>query len=146
MSVILRRATAHDSAGVHRLIREVRINPTGIDWHRFVIAVSDSGTLLGCGQLRPHAGAITEMASVAVEPAHRGLGIARAIIERLISQAPRPLYLTCRSSLGPFYEKWGFRTLQSSEMPAYFARLSRLARLMRFAFKDNQRLLIMALK
>ncbi len=142
----LRPATARDAAAVRKLIRDVRINPMGIDWHRFVIAVSGSGSLLGCGQLKPHGGGIVELASIAVDPAHRGLGIGSAIIERLISEAPRPLYLTCRSNLGPFYGKWGFRHLESSEMPAYFARLSRLARLLSRAFRDNETLLVMILQ
>jgi N-acetylglutamate synthase-like GNAT family acetyltransferase len=143
---LLRPATVHDAAAVRRLIREVRINPMGIDWHRFVIAVDGSGSLLGCGQLKPHGGGIVELASIAVDPAHRRRGIARALVERLISSAPRPLYLTCRSSLGPFYEKWGFRRLESPDMPAYFRRLSRLATLLRRAFKDNETLLVMILQ
>ena len=123
----LRPATAGDLVDIRRLIREVHINPMDLDWRRFVIAVDDAGTLLGCGQLKPHRGGSLELASIAVEPRHRGMGIARRIIESLLAEAPRPLYLTCRSRLEPFYRRWGFVPVQADDMPAYFRRLWRLA-------------------
>jgi N-acetylglutamate synthase-like GNAT family acetyltransferase len=82
--------------------------------------------MLGCGQLKPHGRGVVELASIAVEPADRHKGIASAVIDHLLSQAPRPLYLTCLSSMIPFYEKWGFRRLEIQEMPGYFRRLVRL--------------------
>jgi N-acetylglutamate synthase-like GNAT family acetyltransferase len=129
MGFQLRSATASDSAAIRRLIGTVHINPMGLDWHRFIIAVDGSGTLLGCGQLKPHTGGTVELASIAVEPRHRGKGIARAIIERLLAGAPRPLYLTCRSSLQSFYNKWGFVSIQPAEMPPHFRRLWRLVQI-----------------
>jgi N-acetylglutamate synthase-like GNAT family acetyltransferase len=118
----------------------------GLDWHRFILAVSPSGEMLGCGQLKPHDDGSLELASIAVRAAHRRQGVARAIIERLIAGAPRPLYLTCRSRLGPFYEQWGFRSLEPAEMPPHFRRLARLARTM-FAFSEKgETLLVMKLK
>lgn len=127
LDFVLRPATARDAASIRRLIRDVRINPMGLDWRRFVLAVDNGGTMLGCGQLKPHGDHLLELASIAVVPGQRGKGVARAIIEHLIAGARRPLYLTCRSSLSSFYERWGFRTLSQDEMPAYFRRLSRLA-------------------
>ena len=84
-----------------------------------------------------------ELASIAVEPSHQHQGIARLIIEHLIAQGPRPLYLTCRSRLGSFYEKWGFRSIEPAEMPAYFRRLSRLVNAM--AAFMNDKMLVMKL-
>jgi N-acetylglutamate synthase-like GNAT family acetyltransferase len=127
---VLRPATSEDFSAIKKLIRLVDINPTGLDWRRFVIAVDASGRMLGCGQLKPHRGGILELASIAVEPAERHKGLASAIIDHLLSQAPRPLYLTCLLSMDPFYEKWGFRRLELNEMPAYFRRLVRLFSLM----------------
>jgi len=142
----LRPATQEDFPAIRNLIHGVRINPMGLDWHHFVLAVSPSGEMLGCGQLKPHADGSVELASIAVRAAHRGQGIARAIIEHLIARAPRPLYLTCRSKLGPFYEKWGFRAIELHEMPHYFRRLARLVRTM-FAFeREGETLLVMKLK
>lgn len=142
----LRPATQEDFPAIRNLIHGVRINPMGLDWRHFVLAVSPSGEMLGCGQLKPHGDGSIELASIAVRAAVRGTGIARAIIEHLIAQAPRPLYLTCRSKLGPFYEKWGFHTIGLNEMPPYFRRITRLVRTM-FAFeRRGETLLVMMLK
>lgn len=126
----LRPATSGDFPAIKRLIHLVDINPTGLDWHHFLIAVDRSGGLLGCGQLKPHHGGLVELASIAVEPIDRHKGVASAIIDRLILQAPRPLYLTCLSSMVPFYEKWGFRSLKAKDMPSYFRRLVHLFSIM----------------
>ncbi len=142
----LRSATAGDFPGIRRLIGRVQINPTGLDWRRFVLAVDASGSMLGCGQLKPHGDAILELASIAVEPPYRHRGVARAIIEHLIAQARRPLYLTCRSSLGGFYEKWGFREIAEADMPPYFRRLSRLASMLMSLARYDEALLVMVLK
>ncbi len=146
MAFSLRPATAHDAAEIKRLIRTVRINPLGLDWRRFVLATDDSDAMLGCGQLKPHAGGVLELASIAVQPASRDQGVARAIIEHLVAGAPRPLYLTCRSSLGTFYEKWGFRPIGVTEMPPYFRRLSRLGTAFMRLGRYPESLLIMVLK
>ncbi len=139
----LRPATEDDSAFIKELVHRVGINPLGLDWHRFVIAVDRSGKMLGCGQLKPHGSETIELASIAVEPEFRHQGVARMIIEHLIIRAPRPLYLTCRSGLGSFYEKWGFHPIEPDEMPPYFRRLARLAGVMNIFFDD--RLLVMRL-
>jgi len=140
---MLRPATEDDSSFIKDLIHRVGINPMDLDWNRFVIAVDGSGKMLGCGQLKPHGRNVIELASIAVEPPYQHQGIARAIIEHLIARAPRPLYLTCRSRLGSFYEKWGFRSIATDEMPPYYRRLARLAKVMRVLMNDQ--LLVMKL-
>ena len=142
----LRRAEARDFPAIPGLIRQARINPTGLDWRRFVVAVNGADAVLGCGQLKPHRGGIIELASIAVRPEHRQRGIARAIMENLIGAAPRPLYLTCRSSLRTFYEQWQFQVLEVSEMPPYFRRLARAMSLVGGLFMPDERLLVMVLK
>jgi N-acetylglutamate synthase-like GNAT family acetyltransferase len=141
----LRSATSEDFPAIKRLIHRVQINPTGLDWHRFVIAVDGSGRMLGCGQLKPHRGGIIELASIAVEPTDRLKGVASAVIEKLISQGARPLYLTCLSSMGSFYEKWGFRPLKTKEMPGYFRRLVHLVSLLPSWGSPGEDLLVMKL-
>ncbi len=142
----LRPATARDAVPIRRLIRDVHINPMGLDWHRFVLAVDKAGNMLGCGQLKPHGASLLELASIAVVPGQRGKGIAGAIIEHLITRAPRPLYLTCRSGLSSFYERWGFRKMSQAEMPAYYRRLSRLATTFMRIGRFDEGLSVMVLK
>lgn len=142
----IRPARETEAAQIRNLIYQVGINPTGLDWKRFVVAVNDQDEMLGCGQLKPHGQNILELASIAVYPEHQGRGIARAIIEHLLHDSPRPLYLMCESSLGPFYEKFGFQAIPYEEMPRYFQRLSKLAGLVTTLAHRQERLLIMKLQ
>ena len=125
---ILRPARETDAAAIKHLIRSVGINPMDLDWRRFVVAVDEQGQVIATGQIKPHQkGAILELASIAVVEEHRGEGLARAIIEYLLKDSPRPLYLTCRSKLEPFYQRFGFQAISYEEMPGFYRRLSRLA-------------------
>ena len=143
----LRPARESESAQIRDLIHLVGINPMGLDWKRFVVAVeNDLDGMIGCGQLKPHGTEILELASLAVYPERRGKGAARAIIEYLLENSPRPLYLMCESSLGSLYEKFGFRGISYDEMPRYFQRVSKLAGLVTTLARREERLLVMKLK
>lgn len=123
----IRPATRDDAQTIRAIIREANINPMALDWPRFLLAVSEEGEVIGCGQVKPHGDGTRELASIAVIPAWRGKGVARAMIERLLAENPGVLYLTCQAHLGAFYEKFGFRPLTRHEMPPYFRRIHRLA-------------------
>lgn len=142
----LRPARESDSRQIRDLIHLVGINPMGLDWRRFIVAVDAGEHVIGTGQLKPHGAEILELASIAVSPDRRGEGIARAIIENLLKDSPRPLYLTCLSSMGPLYEKFGFVSLAHEEMPKYFQRLSRMADLMLTFTREGEHLLVMKLQ
>jgi N-acetylglutamate synthase-like GNAT family acetyltransferase len=142
----IRPARETESALIQDLIHLVGINPLGLDWKRFVVAVNGRDEMIGCGQLKPHGQDILELASIAVYPEQQGKGVARLIIEHLLKDSPRPLYLMCESSLGPFYEKFGFQTISYEEMPRYFQRMSKLAGLVTSLARREERLLIMNLK
>lgn len=142
----IRPAREIESAQIQGLIHQVGINPMGLDWKRFVVAVDDRGEMIGCGQLKPHGQEVLELASIAVYPEHRGKGVARLIIEHLLKDSPRPLYLMCESALGPLYEKFGFRAISYEEMPRYFQRISKLAGLVTTLARREERLLVMRLQ
>lgn len=129
VEVDLRPAEPQDLPAIRALIHEVQINPLGLDWRRFIIAVDPSGRLVACGQVKPHQDGSFELASIAVKPEWRGQGVAATIIQHLIQSHPVPLYLTCRASLENFYNPFGFRTLEKEEMPPYFRRVARIARI-----------------
>lgn len=142
----LRPARETESATIKDLIHSVGINPMGLDWKRFLVAVDAQDQVLATGQIKPHGRDIHELASIAVVPGYRGQGLARAIIEALLKDSPRPLYLTCRSSLGTLYEKFGFRSISYDEMPRYFQRLSKLAGLVFLLASQDENLLVMKLQ
>lgn len=106
----------------------------GLHWSRFVLAVDDEGKMIGCAQIKSHSDGTHELASLAVIPEWRGKGVARRLIEYLVqahfqTSPHEPLYLTCRGSLGPLYEHFGFRRLNPPEMPTYFRRIHRLVQI-----------------
>ena len=142
----IRPAREDEASRIQDLIFLVGINPMGLDWKRFVVAVDDQDEMIGCGQLKPHGTDVLELASIAVYPEHQGKGVARLIIEHLLRDSPRPLYLMCQSALGPFYEKFGFRAISYEDMPRYFQRMSKLAGLLTALARREERLLIMKLQ
>ncbi|PKN91777.1 MAG: hypothetical protein CVU44_17865 [Chloroflexi bacterium HGW-Chloroflexi-6] len=140
----LRRAVEMDFPAIRQLIHESRLNPTGLNWRRFIIAETGEGVFAGCGQIKPHAGGVLELASIAIAANYRKKGVARLLIDRLLSEEPvRPIYLTCRSELREFYVKFGFFTLELQEVPPYYRRLSRLVNL--FTSLSKSRMLVMGL-
>ncbi|HET9907962.1 MAG TPA: GNAT family N-acetyltransferase [Anaerolineales bacterium] len=142
----LRPARESESRAIKELIHEVGINPMGVDWKRFIVAVDAQDQIIGIGQLKPHGKDILELASIGVYPEYRGQGIARAIIETLLKDSPRPLYLMCESKNGGLYEKFGFLAISYEEMPRYFQRISKLAGLASTLARHDERILIMKLQ
>lgn len=122
----LRPAVRADAWPIRRLIWRVGINPTGLDWRRFVVLVDEQGQLLACAQIKPHGDGSRELASLAVIPERRGQGCARRLIDHLQAANPPPLHLTCARRLRPFYEGFGFRVLAPREMPPNLRRLHQL--------------------
>jgi N-acetylglutamate synthase-like GNAT family acetyltransferase len=117
-----------------------------LDWKRFIVAVNDQDEILGCAQLKPHGKDLLELASLAVYPEQRGKGVGRALLEALLKDSPRPLYLMCESAVGSLYEKFGFQEIQYEEMPRYFQRISKLAGLVTSLAHRQERLMVMKLQ
>lgn len=140
---LIRPAVREDAKVIRALIRAVRINPFGVDWERFLVAVDDGERLVGCGQVKAHRDGSRELASIAVVPDWRGKGVARALIEGLLSAHDPPLYLTCRDHLMGFYERFGFKVIQPADMPGYFRRIYRLVNLLGLISAGQADLLVM---
>ena len=122
MPLTLRDATAEDQPTIRQIVRAANINPTGLNWPRFIVA-EDGGAIVGVGQVKPHRDGTRELASIAVLPARQGQGIGTAIIQDLVRRENATLHLTCRSRLQGYYERFGFRRLESRDYPPYFARM-----------------------
>lgn len=119
----IRPALQSDQPHIESLIKLVKINPFGLDWRRFLVAVDNDGRIIGCGQLKPHSNQSLELASIAVHPNYRRHGVARAIIVQLLQQTSTPVYLTCRKKLTPFYQKFAFEISPLADLPPYFKRI-----------------------
>lgn len=118
----LRAGADRDQATIRRIVRAAGINPTNLQWQRFIIA-EERGEVVGVGQVKPHRDGMRELASIAVVPEQRGRGIGSEIIRALIAREHgEVLHLTCGSQLEGFYERFGFHRLDPQEYPRYFAR------------------------
>jgi N-acetylglutamate synthase-like GNAT family acetyltransferase len=144
--IIYREALQEDFPAIRTLIHVVQINPTGLHWRRFIVAVNPTGDLIGCGQIKVHGDGSKELASIAVRETDRGLGVARKIIETLLArETVRPLYLMCRARLEILYIKFGFHVISLKEMPVYFQRISRAEKIFNSRARPEDRLAVMRL-
>ena len=122
MALTIRAATEAEQSTIVRLIKEANINRMSLKWPNFVVA-EEEGAIVGLGQVKLHGDGSRELASIAVVPARQGQGIGSAIIKTLLAREPGVLYLTCRSQLEQYYERFGFRSLVAAEYPPYFRRM-----------------------
>lgn len=118
----IRPATQADQETIRRLISEANLNRMSLKWPHFVVA-EDGGEIVGIGQVKTHGDGSRELASIAVIPAHQSQGIGSAIITTLLAGEHGVVYLTCRRQLQGYYERFGFRRLETAELPPYFRRL-----------------------
>lgn len=139
----LRQATAGDAAQIKHMVRQERLNPLGIKWQRFWLAVDTAGKITGCAQMKRHRDGSYELASLVVTPDWRGNGVARALIEQLVSTCSGEVFLTCRAGLGVFYRRFGFEVVEFAEMPPYFQRIWRLAALFEVLGPGDEKLAVM---
>ena len=147
MTITLRPAAAEDQPAINALIKTVDINPMDLKWPHFLLAVDDdTQQVVATGQIKQHGDGSYELASIGTLPEYRGRGLAHQIIARLITQHTGELYLTCLSTMGPLYEQFGFRALTFDEMPTYFRRLTRVAKMAMWLDRRGLKLLVMKLE
>jgi amino-acid N-acetyltransferase len=128
----IRPARSTDIADIRSLIRAVGINPLGLDWRRFALAVSPDDQMIGCGQIKVHKDGSRELASIAVQGNWRGRGVATGIIDCLLQNGIGNIWLMCRSERVPFYTRFGFdEVTEIEELPSYFRRIYKLWELLR---------------
>ena len=110
-----RPARAQDQATIAAMVRGAHLNPIDLRWQRFLVAEDETG-IVGAVQIRPHDGA-PELASLVVREDQRGRGVGSRLIQALIAQSPRTLYLFCRPQLEGYYARFGFRAIGVKEAP-----------------------------
>jgi len=128
-AVTLRPASVADQPTITRLILRNGLNIWGTNWDGFTVAVDDNDRCVGCGQIKRH-GDVRELASLVVADAWQGRGVAGRLMDTLMVQGGRPLWLMCESPLVDYYRKYGFEEVQDpSQLPAYFQGIYWAARL-----------------
>jgi N-acetylglutamate synthase-like GNAT family acetyltransferase len=139
----IQAATVEYAMQITKLVRGSRLNPSGLDWQRFLIALDQNGELIGCGQVKPHKDGSLELASIVVRTDWRRQGVGTRIIRGLLAANAGRLYLFCQVSLGSMYKSFGFKEIGEGEMPSYFRRVSRLAGILAAVREQGESLLVM---
>jgi amino-acid N-acetyltransferase len=106
----VRPARAADQAAIDALVRSEPLNPHGLDWQRFRVAVAGA-RVVGAVQLRRHADGSRELGSLVVAREHRGRGLAAQLIEALLADHAGPVHLVTARANVPHYRRWGFATV-----------------------------------
>lgn len=142
----IRPAESSDHLEIRSLIRRVRINPLNLHWENFLVAVDTNNRVIGCGQIKTHRDGTNELTSIAVESEWRNRGIGSEIVQRLIERTDGPLWLVCRSEMGRYYEKFGFRIIRDlNQLPRAYRRIRSMARLVSRVFPSAEDFHIMHL-
>ncbi len=143
----LRPAGRAEASALKALVRRARLNPLGLNWQRFTVATTEGGQIIGCAQLKAHGDGSEELASLVVVRPWRKKGVAAALITEVKARSAGLLWLMCRRGLVPYYERYGFVFVgDAGEMPPYFARIWRLARVFSILAPDELELAIMRWK
>ncbi len=146
----LRPATAEDATTIRNLVWQAKLNPSGLKWPRFTVitpaeppSMGTPAPVIACGQVKPHVDGSQELASIVVAPDWRGHGLARRLLEHLLAAHPGEMHLMCLSSMGPFYEKFGFAAAKDEDLSPYFRRIKNSSQLFAFVMPKGESLFVM---
>ena len=142
MPLIIRPASADDQFVITMIVRAALINPSDLDWRRFLLAQWGQD-IVGVGQIKPHGDGSREVASIAVVPEWQGHGVGSALIRALLARESGPTYLMCSAHRESYYERFGFRRLERPAMPPYFRRFALLTPVIGLLSLNRMRLIVM---
>jgi N-acetylglutamate synthase-like GNAT family acetyltransferase len=142
MPLIIRPASADDQFAITMIVRAALLNPSDLDWRRFLLAQWGQD-IVGVGQVKPHEDGSREVASIAVVPEWQGHSVGSALIRALLSRETGPTYLMCNAHRESYYQRFGFRRLERPAMPPYFRRFALLTPVIGLLSLNRMRLIVM---
>ena len=116
LAIIIRRATEWDQQAIRALVRSERLNPNGLYWQNFLVAVT-AGSIIGAVQMRKHTDGSRELGSLVVTREARGYGIASRLIDALLAQERQPVWMITAEANAGTYARWGFRQIEARAAP-----------------------------
>ena len=124
----IRPAIETDQLAIRSLVHSERLNPYGLDWPNFMVAVIGP-VLVGAVQLRRHLDGSRELGSLVVRKEARRRGIASRLIDALLAGTNERVLLITVEALAARYERWGFRPIEPEAAPAAIRRNYRIGSL-----------------
>jgi amino-acid N-acetyltransferase len=128
MPITIRPAQQQDQQTIVSLIRRAKINPRNLRWERFLVA-EENGQVIGIRQVKVHDQGTREVASGFVLPEYRRQGISARLMNELLARETGPFYTMINEKWAPYYERFGFRQVQVSQLPPDFQKEYRIGRL-----------------
>jgi amino-acid N-acetyltransferase len=144
IGLFIRAATERDQAAIRALVLGERLNPTGLDWRNFVVAVDDDG-LAGAVQMRKHRDGSRELGSLVVAAQRRGQGIAARLIDALLASERVAVHMIAGAAHAAHYRRWGFRAIepqQAARSVRFNYRIGQLACVVSFLKRRERRQLV----
>jgi N-acetylglutamate synthase-like GNAT family acetyltransferase len=144
MTISIRHAVEADQATIVSFIRRAKINPRNLHWQNFLVA-EENGQVVGIRQVKVYSQGTREVASGFVLPEYRRRGISAQLMNALLERETGPLYTMVTEKRAPYYEQFGFRRVDVSQLPSDFRKEYRIGRivtsLMSFLRKDKIRII-----
>ena len=146
MTIHIRPARQEDQQTIVSFIEQAKLNPRNLHWQNFLIA-EENGQAIGIRQVKVHEQGTREVASGFVLPEYRRQGISAQLMKEILSREKGTIYLMCRDRRTPYYEQFGFRQVESNQLPSDFRKEFRIGRivtsLMSIFSKDKVRIVPM---
>ena len=127
MGVTIRPARQEDQETIVSFIRQAKLNPRNLHWQNFLVA-EENGQIIGIRQIKVYADGTREAASGFVLPEYRRQGISARLMNELLARETRPVYTMVNEKRAPYYEQFGFRRVDASQLPADFRKEYRIGR------------------
>lgn len=128
MDITIRPARQEDQQTITSLIQQAKLNPRNLHWQNFFVA-EESGKLVGIRQIKVYSQGTREAASGFVLPEYRRQGISAQLMNALLSRETGPVYAMVNHKRAPYYEQFGFRQVDPSQLPADFHKEYRIGRI-----------------
>jgi len=110
-----RKAREADLPKITELAGSLGLDYPGMERDALWVAEDDGGRIVGAVALKRNADCL-ELCALGVEPASRGRGVARALVEALMAEAPGPVHLA--TVIPGFFEDCGFE--RTPDVPRSF--------------------------
>ena len=128
MALTIRPAQQEDQETIVSYVRQAKINPRNLHWQNFLVAEEDH-KIIGIRQVKTHTQGTREVASGFVLPEYRRQGISARLMKELLARENGPLYTMVNEKRALYYERFGFRRVDLSQLPADFLREYRIGRI-----------------
>lgn len=125
MSITIRPALKKDRFAIRVLILRACLNPSNLNWQRFVVA-EQGGKVIGVRQVKTHRDGSREVASGFVLPRYRRQGVSHRLMTTLLEGETDPVYLMCDEKWADYYKQFGFQQETPQQLPTCFLREYRI--------------------